>query len=330
MSFKGKSYLVTGGTGFIGSALVKRLVKSGARVRLLDDNSRGSNSRLGECASDVEITCGDIRNAAAVAAAARGMDSICHLAYVNGTEFFYTKPDLVLEVAVKGMINVLDACLENGVPELVLASSSEVYQTPPTVPTDESAPLCVPDVLNPRYSYGGGKIISELLAVNYGRHRIPRVLIFRPHNVYGPNMGWEHVVPQFAARLAELHRQQPSGVLSFPIQGTGRETRAFIFIDDMIDGVVCVLEKGEPLGIYHIGNDEEITIETLATAVAEFYHREIAVVPGQLRAGGTLRRCPNIDKIRALGFAPRVSLADGLAATVPWYDQNLHLKPSKQ
>src|SRR5262249_51707613 len=158
MNFKGKSYLVTGGTGFIGSGLVKALVKAGARVRLLDDNSRGSNSRLGEAAKDVEVVVGDIRKPDEVAAAAKGMDSICHLAYVNGTEFFYTKPDLVLEVAVKGMINVIDACLKHGIPELVLASSSEVYQTPPVIPTDETAPLCVPDILNPRYSYGGGKI----------------------------------------------------------------------------------------------------------------------------------------------------------------------------
>jgi nucleoside-diphosphate-sugar epimerase len=326
---QGKAYLLTGGTGFIGSALVKALVKAGARVRLLDDNSRGSRDRLGEYADDVELTVGDIRDPGAVAAAARGMDSICHLAYVNGTEFFYTKPDLVLEVAVKGMINVIDACLKHSVPELVLASSSEVYQTPPIVPTDENAPLCVPDVLNPRYSYGGGKIISELLAINYGRKHIPRVLIFRPHNVYGPNMGWEHVVPQFAVRLGELHRKQPAGTLPFPIQGTGRETRAFIYIDDLIDGVRCVLEKGEPLGIYHVGSDEEIAVETLARAVARFYHREITLVPGELRAGGTLRRCPNINKLRALGFAPRVSLAEGLAATVRWYDEHLHLKPAK-
>src|SRR5689334_5430270 len=129
-----KTYLVTGGTGFIGSALVKGLVKSGARVRLLDDNSRGSTARLGDVAKDVELVVGDIRDPAAVAAAAKGIDSICHLAYVNGTEYFYTKPDLVLEVAVKGMMNVIDACLKHNVPELVLASSSEVYQTPPTVP----------------------------------------------------------------------------------------------------------------------------------------------------------------------------------------------------
>src|SRR5262245_10599738 len=126
-----KRFLVTGATGFIGSALVRGLLKQGHRVRALDDDSRGSRGRLNDVAKDIEWANGDVRNAATVSAAARDIDSVCHLAYVNGTEFFYSKPDLVLEVAVKGMMNVIDACLERNVPELVLASSSEVYQTPP-------------------------------------------------------------------------------------------------------------------------------------------------------------------------------------------------------
>jgi nucleoside-diphosphate-sugar epimerase len=329
MNFKGKSYLVTGGTGFIGAGLVKGLLAAGARVRSLDNDSRGSREKLGSAASQVELVVGDIRDPVAVSQAAEGMDGICHLAYVNGTEFFYTKPDLILEVAVKGMMNVVDACLARGVPELILASSSEVYQTPPRVPTDEGVPLVVPDVSNPRYSYGGGKIISELLAVNYGRARIRRVLIFRPHNVYGPNMGWEHVIPQFALRLRELHERQSAGRLSFPIQGNGEETRSFIYIDDMIDGVMRVMEGGEHLGIYHIGSGLETSIAELAREVGRCFGREISLKPGELLAGSTLRRCPDISKLRALGFAPKISLADGLAKTVRWYNENFHLKPSK-
>ena len=142
----GAKVLVTGGSGFIGSALVKALVKSGARVRVLDDNSRGRPRRLEAVEKDIEFIGGDIRDAAAVDAATRGMDEVHHLAFVNGTEFFYTQPDLVLDVGVRGMINVIDACRKHDVGNLILASSSEVYQTPPTLPTDESAPLSVPDV----------------------------------------------------------------------------------------------------------------------------------------------------------------------------------------
>jgi len=329
MNLSGRHYLVTGGTGFIGAGLVKGLLAAGARVRSLDNDSRGSAAKLGDAAKDVELVTGDIRDAATVARAMQGVDGVCHLAYVNGTEFFYTKPDLILEVAVKGMMNVLDACRLHGVRELVLASSSEVYQTPPKVPTDESAPLSVPDVLNPRFSYGGGKIICELLAINYGRHHFDRVLVFRPHNVYGPDMGWEHVIPQFALRLRALHHSQPSGVLPFPIQGSGQETRSFIFIADMIDGVLKLMERGEHLGIYHVGSGEEISIAALAHESGRCFGRELNVVPGALQPGSTARRCPDIAKLRALGFAPRTTLADGLRETVAWYDANAHRAPVK-
>lgn len=325
----GRRFLVTGGTGFIGAGLVKGLLAAGARVRSLDNNSRGSAEKLGAAAKDVELVVGDIRDAAAVASAVKGMDGVCHLAYINGTEFFYTKPDLILEVAVKGMMNVIDGCLQHNVPELVLASSSEVYQAPPHIPTDETAPLIVPDVLNPRFSYGGGKIISELLALNYGRMRLQRVLVFRPHNVYGPDMGWEHVIPQFALRMRDLIRAQPQGPVSFPIQGTGKETRSFIYVDDAVDAVLRVIESGEHLGIYHVGSGIETSVENLAKEVGRCFDRDIEVKPGTLLPGSTPRRCPDITKLRALGFTPKILLPDGLAKTVRWYDKNAHLKPNK-
>src|SRR6476646_314528 len=146
--------LVTGGSGFIGSGLVKALVRAGNQVRVLDDNSRGNARRLKEVAADIDFVAGDIRDAEAVAAAAAVMDEVHHLAFVNGTEFFYKAPDLVLDVGVRGMINVIDACRRHSIGTLLLASSSEVYQTPPKIPTAETAPLTVPDPLNPRYSYG--------------------------------------------------------------------------------------------------------------------------------------------------------------------------------
>ncbi len=320
---KDKKILVTGGTGFIGSALVKGLLVAGAHVRTLDNNSRNAIERQQEPLHELECITGDIRDADVVRKAARGMDSVCHLAYINGTESFYTKPELILEVAVKGMMNVLDACIAEGVHELVLASSSEVYQFPPSIPTDETVPLIVPDVMNARFSYGGGKIISELLSVNYGRKFFNKTLIVRPHNVYGPNMGQEHVIPQFLIRMEESSTQQPTGTLDFPIQGTGEETRSFIYIDDFICGLIHVMEHGEHLNIYHIGTDREISIENLAQLVATTCGRQIRLVPSALLPGSTPRRCPDITKLQSLGFTPSISLEDGLKRTAEWYWQNM-------
>jgi len=319
--------LVTGGSGFIGSALVKALVKDGNTVRVLDDNSRGAPRRLAEVRNDIEFIGGDVRDVAAVHAAVRGMDEVHHLAFVNGTEFFYSAPELVLDVGVKGMVNVIDACRAAGVGRLVLASSSEVYQSPPQVPTDETAPLIVPDPTNPRYSYGGGKIISELMAINYGRKFFERVLIFRPHNVYGPDMGFEHVIPQFALRLKSAAVRRPSGTMPFEIQGDGRQTRSFCHVDDLVAGVMVMRAKGEHLGIYHIGTTEEVAIAEVARRIAAHAGREIELVGTPAPAGGTERRCPDIAKLTKLGYAPQVPLAKGLPPTVDWYWANESLAP---
>jgi nucleoside-diphosphate-sugar epimerase len=321
--------LVTGGTGFLGSALARRLIGERARVRVLDDNSRGRAERLQDLEGRFDYLDGDIRDAAAVDRACRGMDVVCHLAFINGTEFFYTKPDLVLDVAIKGIINVIEACIRHQVPELMVMSSSEVYQQPNRIPTDETVALSIPDCLNPRYSYAAGKILSEVMAVNFGRRHFRRVTIVRPHNVYGQDMGEEHVIPQFVARLKSL-QAHPTDPIPFKIQGTGLQTRSFVFVDDFIDAVMLVLERGEHLGIYHVGTLEEVSIETLARLVAEHYGRPIKIVPGPPAEGGTDRRCPDITKIMKLGYTPNFTLREALPPVVRWYDEHSRATPAEQ
>jgi nucleoside-diphosphate-sugar epimerase len=320
--------LVTGGSGFIGSALVKALLRAGETVRVLDDNSRGALRRLREVERDVDFVNGDIRDADAVDAAMRGIDEVHHLAFVNGTATFYSAPDLVLDVGVKGIVNVIDGCRRHGVGRLILASSSEVYQSPPHVPTDERAPLVVPDPLNPRLSYGAGKMISEMMVINHGRKHFERVLIFRPHNVYGPDMGFDHVIPQFAVRLKRAAAAQSSGPLPFPIQGSGAETRSFCHIDDLVAGVMIMRDKGAHLGIYHVGTMEEVSIADLARRMARIAGREIALAPSAVLAGSTPRRCPDISKLAALGYTPRVPLDEGLPSTLEWYWDHESMAPA--
>ncbi len=324
-----KKYLVTGGTGFIGSALVKQLVKDGHFVRVIDNNSRGVNARLAEVSNYIEFVEADIRDSDSVSKVCQGIDSVIHLAYVNGTEFFYSKPELVLDIAVRGMINVLDACRKHDIRELVLASSSEAYQTPPFTPTSEDVPLVVPDVMNPRYSYGGGKLACELMAINYGRTGFDRVIIFRPHNVYGPDMGWEHVIPQLCVRAKKIILNQSAGVIKFPILGDGSQIRAFCHIDDFVAGIKVLLSKGQHLNIYHIGNSEELMIAEVAKYIMESYGREFVIVPSEVPRGETNRRCPDISKMMSLGYQPKINFKNGILSTVQWYANNAHCAPEK-
>ena len=324
---KKKSYLVTGGSGFIGSAIVKRLVRVGNKVRVLDNHLRGVTERLKEVVSEIEIVEADVRDADAVRNSCKGIDSVIHLAYLQGTPFFYSKPELVLDIGVKGIMNVIDGSIAENVKELVLASSSEVYNMPSKIPTDESAPLVIPDLLNPRYSYSSGKIISEMMVINYGKKYFERVCIFRPHNVYGPDMGWEHVVPQLTLKIKEIVAATDEKTIKVPIQGTGQETRAFIFIEDFVDGLMVILEKGDHLGVYHIGTTEEKKISDLAKEIAGYFGREAEIVPGEIAKGSPLRRCPDITKLRTLGFEPKISLREGIHITANWYDQNAGKQP---
>lgn len=317
-----KKYLVTGGTGFLGASLVRRLVHMGYQVRILDNCFRSSVTRLSDVLSKVEMITGDIRDSALVNESIEGVDAVIHLAAINGTEFFYSKPDLVLDVGVRGMLNVLDGCKNNGVKELIIASSSEVYQTPTKIPSDETVPLIVPDVLNPRFSYGGSKIITELLAFNYGRKDFDKVIIFRPHNVYGPDMAWEHVLPQFILKIVDAIKKHPAGKIPFPIQGDGSQTRAFIHINDMIDGIMLLLEKGVHLNVYHIGNPEEIHIANLAKKIGSYFGRELEFIIQPLQLGSTQRRCPDITKMKALGFVPNISIDQGLPEVIEWYKKH--------
>ena len=322
-----KRYLVTGGTGFLGSALVRRLLADGHVVRVFDNNSRGRASRLSDIDGRFEYVEGDIRDAAATMRACESVDVICHLAFVNGTEFFYTKPDLVLDVAMKGMINVIDAGMACKVHDLMVMSSSEVYQEPRRVPTDESVALTIPDPLNPRYSYAGGKIMSEIMAINFGRY-FKRVTIVRPHNVYGADMGREHVIPQFVARLAAL-QAHPADPIPFTIQGTGTQTRSFVHVDDFIDGVMIGIDKGEHLNIYHVGTMEEVSVDALARLVAAQFGRPIKIVPGPPAEGGTNRRCPDITKMMKLGFQPKFNLSEALPGVVAWYRAHPAPEPAR-
>ncbi len=317
-----KKALVTGGGGFIGAYLVRRLVRDGWRVAALDNLARGRAARLADVIGEVEWHQEDVRDVEAMTRAAKGADVIFHLAAVNGTENFYNHPDLVLDVGIRGVLAASEAGARAGVPDLVVASSAEVYQTPPVVPTAEDVPLMLPDSLNPRFSYGGSKILTELVAFNYFRDHYRKVQAFRPHNVYGPDMGWKHVLPQFILRAQEAVRQTPDGPVTFPIQGDGSETRAFCYVDDIVEGILLMHDKGAHRAVYHIGNDEMVAVSRLVELLGDYFQRELVIVPSDAAIGGTRVRCPDISRMRGLGYRPAIPLATGVRQTADWYVAN--------
>jgi dTDP-glucose 4,6-dehydratase/UDP-glucose 4-epimerase len=308
--------LITGGTGFIGSALARRLVELGHDVIALDS---GSRSRPGSLEGlPIEIRHGDVRDLDAVREAARRVDAVAHLAAIQGTANFYRKPYEVLDVNLRGTLNVAQACAENGVGRLFFSSSSEIYGVPARFPTPESEPAVIPDVLNPRYSYGGSKLAGELIVINAARENGSAYTIVRYHNVYGPNMGWDHVIPQFIERVERG--------FEFTVQGNGEQTRSFCFISDAIEGsVLAMLSDAGRDRIFNIGNPaEEHSINDLIGLLMDVSGKRIVPRYVPFEGEGTTRRVPDIARARdLLGFRPVVTLSAGLAETYSWYREAL-------
>jgi nucleoside-diphosphate-sugar epimerase len=308
--------LVTGAFGFLGRPLAAKLADAGHEIVALDNGFRGDAQLLAEGRSIERIT-GDVRDAELVRRAASGCDAIAHLAAVQGTANFYRMPSHVLDVNVRGMFSVLDAAVAEGVGRVLFTSSSEVYGVPTVFPTPEEAPLVVPEATNPRWSYGGSKIIGELMLVNRAREEGFEYTVVRPHNVYGPAMGWDHVIPEFIRRLERGEE--------FTVQGDGSQRRSFCYVDDAVDVLVAALGPGGANETFNIGNPtEEYSIADLIRLLSEVSGKPIEPRHMPFAGGGTTRRLPDVTRAtEQLGFSPSVSLSEGLRRTYDWYSAEL-------
>tara|TARA_B100000965_G_C19583814_1_gene754770 strand:- start:912 stop:1886 length:975 start_codon:yes stop_codon:yes gene_type:complete len=313
-----KKYLVTGGAGFIGSYLVRELISNGEEVIVFDNFERGSISRLRDFKDKIELINGDIRDYESIEKIVKKVDVIYHLAAVNGTENFYKYPKLVLDVGIKGILNVMDAGRKFDIEHIIVASSAEVYQSPNSIPTSEEEMLKIPNVFEPRYSYGCSKIATEMVALNWGKD-MNCVQIFRPHNIYGPDMGWKHVIPNLINKINNIKN---SGNTNLEIFGNGSQTRAFCYVSDLIDGLRIMEKTGAKHDLYHIGTEEELSIRELVKLIADVIGIEVNIVTSNSPEGETKRRCPNIHKIRDLGYTPSISIEQGIKRTVEWYKRN--------
>jgi|TARA_R110000782_G_scaffold121065_4_gene212140 nucleoside-diphosphate-sugar epimerase len=302
--------LVTGGTGFIGSHVAKSLYSQGYNVTICDNNSRGVIDKF---IKDIPIIICDLTNPKELDKLDTDYDCVYHFAAINGTGNFYKIPHSVLRVNTLANINILDWCLKHNIPKILSTSSSEVYAATPnkSIPTNESVNLTIDDVYNPRYSYAGSKILGELLFLNYQKLGLD-VRIVRPHNVYGPRMGFDHVIPQVIERI---HNQESP----FKIYGAS-QTRAFCYIDDAVNAFELIMNSPECSGkIIHLGTDEETNIELLVKKlfkISNFFPKIDLMDPLE---GSVHRRCPDITFLKSIGYTPKTPLHHGLTKSYEWY-----------
>ena len=303
--------LVTGGAGFIGQNLVSKLSES-HDVVIFDNGFRGSFTKSDN--KKIKFIDGDITKISDWEQIPPEIDSVFHLGAINGTKFFYEIPEKVLDVNIKGMQNLLEFSRKRDIDDILFTSSSEVYGYPKIFPTPETEELSIPDVYNPRFSYSSSKIIGEVLCINFAQKYNLKHTIVRYHNIYGPNMGHEHVMPQFIRKLIKNEE--------FSVEGDGTETRSFCFIDDAIDATLLANNDDSFKNrIFNIGNDVETSISDLLELLSKISGKDIEPKFKPKDHAGTKRRVPEISKARYVGYTPKITLKDGLRITYDWYSK---------
>ncbi len=306
-----KRAIVTGGAGFIGSYLTKRLLETGVEVLSVDNYSNVPDQRL-RYFSPVKgfaVKRLDVLDSKAFGAALDqfgAFDTFFDLAYINGTKQFYTRAHEILAHAGTHVQQSLH-WVQSRKARWVYFSTPEIYGEPGVVPTPEDHRVLMSDLKNPRFSYAIGKVFSESF-IHAARLADPSLnaVIVRPNNTYGPTDRF-HVI---ADLMEKVFRGEP-----LEIQGSGDETRSFCYVEDMVDQILLVAEKGKPGEVYSMGSEEEVTIKDLVSKLQSATGVAAKVSYGPLSAGSPKRRRPDLSRIRSLGASPARSVADGLALT---------------
>jgi UDP-glucose 4-epimerase/UDP-glucuronate decarboxylase len=310
--------LITGGAGFIGAHLARRLLSDGNEVTLLDDFSRGAmDGELEKLSSSARLLRHDLTDPIPPGLLPGGFDAVYHLAAVVGVQRTLSDPAAVLRTNVLATTHLLDYCDRTEPGAVFLSSTSEVGDGAAHLglagfPTPEGAPFALVQPHHARSSYALSKAVSEAMLSARADHY--RVRIGRYYNVYGPRMGNAHVIPQFIERL-------DSGVDPFPVYGIDHQ-RAFCYVDDAVAATVALtaLPQREPI-VANIGNDqEEITMADLARRLMTLTGVRRGITTLEPPAGSPLRRLPDLRTLRSLlAHSPSTGLDDGLRAMLRWY-----------
>lgn len=324
MSFISKKVLVTGAEGFIGSHLVEALCHVGASVRALclynSFNDWGwleNHPRLGE----IEVITGDIRDPHFCLDLVKSCDSIFHLAALIPIPYSYRSPRSFVETNVLGTLNLCQAAQRLGVERFLHVSTSEVYGTAQTVPITEDHPLA------PQSPYSASKIGADAIALSFYYSFSLPVVVARPFNTYGPRQSARAVIPTIISQLAAGKSEIKLGDLT--------TTRDFNFVTDTCAGMIAA--AGVPNGdgtVFNIGSGAEIAIGDIARLIARLMDRPLNIVddperhrPDKSEVRRLLCDCSRLAQ--ASGYAPKVTLADGLATTIQWFSDPANLRRYK-
>ena len=298
--------LVTGGTGFIGSWLVRELIQNGYEVTVLDCNPTGE--LLEPVKGRYEFVQGDVLDSDGIRNCLKDVDAVCHLGAMVGRLISKERPYDSVRVNVEGTMNVLEACRANDVERLIFASTSEVLGEAIYTPMDEEHPL------NPVTPYGIAKLAAEKFCLLYHRWYGMETICPRFFNAYGVGerpSEYRGVVTQFVWKV--LHDQPP-------IVDRGCK-RTFAYVTDIARGCRLLLEKGRAGEVYHLSGKGATRIEDLADLVIRLCGKEGEVkpvfrdpTPMDVRV-----KVPSYEKARVeLGYEPETSLEEGLMKTIEW------------
>jgi dTDP-glucose 4,6-dehydratase len=299
--------LVTGGAGFIGSHFVKRVLRGGHEVAVLDKLTYSGNRA--NLADDVEFHHGDIAEPADVARAAAGCDAIVNFAAETHVDRSILSAEDFGRAEFRGTQVLLEHLRRSEI-RLVQVSTDEVYGDLEAGGSSKET-----DALNPSSPYSAAKSSGDLLVHAYARTFDVNASITRGSNTYGPNQYPEKFIPLFATNALD---GQP-----LPLYGDGKQIRDWLFVEDHCAGIEAVLHTGAPGGIYNVGGGDEHENIDVAARIIELAGADRSLlrsVPD--RPGHDRRYSLETSKLRGLGWAPQTPFEDGLRETVDWYRDN--------
>lgn len=307
--------LVTGGAGFLGSHLCERLLKDGHEVLCLDNFYSGRRANVAQLAAnpDFELIRHDIVNPILLE-----VERIFHLACPASPIHYQFNPVKTIKTSVMGTINMLGLAKRVRA-RILLSSTSEVYGDPEQHPQSESYWGHV-NPIGVRSCYDEGKRVAECLMMDYHRQNNVDVKIVRIFNTYGPRMAINdgRVVSNFC--VAALHGEQ------LEIFGDGKQTRSFIYVDDLIEGLVRMMDAPNFIGPVNLGNPDEFTIDELARMAIELAYSSSRIVYKPPRPDDPVRRRPDISLARQrLKWQPATPLRTGLPMTMEYFRRQLGL-----